>query len=98
MVSVVEEMMQRITKRNEYNVQYHGSLIEEEQVTDPKHFLYYPSCHRPDNDCFIDHLGEERYIDMTCTGKILRTPPKFTSIINGRISMVYRKNGRQFYQ
>ena len=31
-------------------------------------------------------------------GKILRTPPKFTCIINGIISMVHRKNGRQFYQ
>jgi len=59
LVSAVEEMMQRITTRNEYNVQDHGSLIEEEQVADPKHFLYYPSFHRPDNDCFIDHLGEK---------------------------------------
>ena len=66
LVSAVEEMMQRITKRNEYNVQDHGSLIEEEQVIDPKHFLSYPSCHRSDNDCFIDHLGEERSVDMTC--------------------------------
>ena len=30
LVSAVEEMMQRITTRNEYNVQAHGSLIEEE--------------------------------------------------------------------
>ena len=27
-----------------------------------------------------------------------KNPPKFTCIINGRISMVYRKNGRRFYQ
>ena len=66
LVSVVEEMMQRITTRNEYNVQAHGSLIEEEQLATPKHFLSYPSCHRSDNDCFIDHLGEERSVDMTC--------------------------------
>jgi len=66
LVSAVEEMVQRITTTNEYNVQYHGSLIEEEQVANLKHFLYYPRCHRPDNDCFVDHLGEERFVDMTC--------------------------------
>ncbi len=58
--------MQRITTRNEYNVEDHGSLTEEEQVVDPKHFLYYPSCHSLDIDCFIDHLGEERSVDKTC--------------------------------
>ena len=58
--------MQMITTRNEYYVQDHHSLIEEEQVADPKHFLSYRSCHRSDNDCFVDHLGEERSIDMTC--------------------------------
>ena len=63
MVSEVEEMVQKITKRNEYNVQAHGSLIEEEQVVDPKHFVSYPSCH---SDCFIDHCEEERAVDMTC--------------------------------
>ena len=46
LISTMEEMMQKITKRNEYDVQDHGSLIEEEQVADPKHFLSYPSCHR----------------------------------------------------
>jgi len=66
LVSAAEEMMENITTRNEYDVQDHGSLIEEEQVVDPKHFLSYPSCHRPDNDCFIDHLGEKRSVDMTC--------------------------------
>lgn len=66
LVSAVEEMMQKITTRNEYGVQDHGSLIEEEQVADPKHFVSYPSCHRPYNDCFIDHLGEERSVNMTC--------------------------------
>ena len=65
LVSAVEEMMQNITTRNEYNVQAHGSLIEEEQVADPKHFVSFPSCHRSDNDCFIDHLGKERAVDMT---------------------------------
>ena len=64
LASAVEEMMQRIITRNENNVQAHGSLIEEEQVADPKHFVSYPSYHRSDNDCFIDHLGEERY--MAC--------------------------------
>jgi len=59
LVSAVEKMMKNIIIRNEYDVQEdHGSLIEEEQVADPKHFLSYPSCHRFDNDCFIDHLGE----------------------------------------
>ena len=56
--------MQTITTRNEYDVQDHGSLIEEEQVVDPKYFISYPSCHRFDNDCFIDHLGEKRSVDL----------------------------------
>ena len=42
LVSAIEEIMQNITTRNEYDAQYHGSLIEEEQVVDPKHFLSYP--------------------------------------------------------
>lgn len=58
--------MQKITTRSEYDVQDHGSLIEEKQLADRKHFVSYPSCHIPNNDCFIDHLGEERSIDMTC--------------------------------
>ena len=32
----------------------------------PKHFVSYPSCHTSDNDCLINHLGEERTADMTC--------------------------------
>ena len=64
LVSAVEEMMQRITPRNGYDVQSHGSLIEEEQVADSKHFVSHPSCHSTDNDCFVDHLGEERAVDM----------------------------------
>ena len=59
LVSVVEDMKQNITTRNEYDVQDHGSLIEEKKVTDPKHFL-------SNNDCFMDQLGEERSIDLTC--------------------------------
>ena len=66
LISAVEEMMQRTITRNEYNFQAHGSLIEEEEVFDPKHFVSYPSCHRSDNDCFVDHLGEERSVDLTC--------------------------------
>ena len=66
LVSAVEEMMQKITTRNEYDVQDHGLMIEERQVVDPKKFLSYPSCHRSDNDCFIDHLGEKRSVDMIC--------------------------------
>ena len=65
-LSAMEEMMQKITTRNEYDFQDQGSLIEEEQVADPKYFLSYPSCHRSDNDCFIHHLGEDRSVDMTC--------------------------------
>ena len=42
LVSAVEEMMQRITASNDYDVQAHRSLIEEEQVADPKHFVSYP--------------------------------------------------------
>jgi len=66
LVSAVEKMMDKINARNDYDVQVHGLLIEEEQVADPKHFVSYPSCQRSDNDCFIDHLGEERTVDMTC--------------------------------
>ena len=66
LVSAREEMMQRIATRNEYNVQAYGSLIEEEQMAAPKHLLSYPSCHRFDNDCFIDQLAEERSIYLTC--------------------------------
>ena len=63
LVSVVEKMMGKINARNDYDVQAHGLLIEEEQVADPKHFVSYPSCH---SDFFIDHLSEERTVDMTC--------------------------------
>jgi len=66
LVSAVEEMMQSIITRNEYSVQAHGSLIEEEQLADPKHLLSYPICHIYDNDCFVDHLGGERSVAMTC--------------------------------
>ena len=66
LVSAVEKMMEKVTARNSYDVQAPGALIEEEQVVDPKHFVSYPSCHRSDNDCFVDHLGEERTVDMTC--------------------------------
>jgi len=66
LVSAVEEMMQKVTTRNEYDVQDHGSVIEEEQVAYPKHSLSYPSYHRSDNDYFIHHLGEEISIDLTC--------------------------------
>ena len=63
LVSAVEKMMDKINARNDYDVQAHGLLIEEEQVADPKHFVYYPSCH---SDCSVDHLGKERTVDMTC--------------------------------
>ena len=62
LISAVEEMIQNKTTKNEYNVEAHGSLIEEEQVANPKHFVSYPNCH---SDCFIDHLEEERDVDMT---------------------------------
>ena len=63
LVSAVEEMMQKKTTRNEYNVQTHDLMIEEEQVADPKNLVSYPSCH---SDCFIDHCEEERAVDMMC--------------------------------
>lgn len=66
LVSAVEEMMQRITARNYYDVQAYGLLIEEEQVAAPKHFLFDANCYRSDDDCFVDHLSEERTVDMTC--------------------------------
>ena len=31
-----------------------------------KHLLSYPNGHRSDNDCFVEHLGEEISVDMTC--------------------------------
>jgi len=65
LVSAVDKIMDKINARNDYDVQAYGSLFEE-QVSDLKHLLSYPSCHRYDNDCFVDHLGEERYVDMTC--------------------------------
>ena len=66
LLSAVEKMMDKINARNDYDVQAHGLLIQEEQVADPQHFVSYPSCQRSDNDCFVDHLGEERNFDMTC--------------------------------
>ena len=50
--------MRKITTRNENDVK--------EQMAYPKHSLSYPSFHRSDNDCVIEHLGEERSVDMTC--------------------------------
>ena len=63
LVSTVEKMMDKINARNDDYVLAHGSLIEEEQVADPKHFVSYPSCR---SDCFIDHCEEERDVDMMC--------------------------------
>ena len=45
LVSAVEEMMQKIITRDKYDVQDHGSLIEEKKVGDPNYFISYPSCH-----------------------------------------------------
>lgn len=33
-------------------------------MANPNHFLSYPSCHRSNNDCFIDHLREERFVNL----------------------------------
>jgi len=66
LVSAVERMIDKINASNDDYVLAHGSLIEEEQVAAPKHFVSYPSCHRSDNDCFIDHCEEERAVDMMC--------------------------------
>ena len=51
-------------------------------------------------DCIIRRcVREDEMPDiLKASGKILRTPPKFINIINGRISMAYRKNGRRIYQ
>ena len=54
-VNAVEEMVRKMTAKNENDIQ--------EKVADQKHFVSYPSCH---SDCFIDHFGEERAVDMTC--------------------------------
>jgi len=66
LVSAVEKIMDKINARNDYDVQTHGFLIEEEQVADPQHFVSYPICQRSDSDCLINHLGEEITVDMTC--------------------------------
>ena len=55
LVSAVEEMVRKMTAKDENGVH--------EQVADPKHFVSYLSSHK---DCFVDHLGEERPVDMTC--------------------------------
>ena len=78
LVSTVEEMMQKITMRDEIAAQEdHVALIEEKQAADLKHFPSYPSYHRFDNDfmyalrdnkeiSFIDELAEERSVDPIC--------------------------------
>ena len=57
LVNTIEDMVLKMTAKNENGC---------EQVAVPKHFVSNPSCHRFDNDCFVDHLGEERAVDMTC--------------------------------
>ena len=61
LVSAVERMIDKINASNDDYILAHGSLIEEEQVADPKHFVSYPSCR---SDCFIDHCEEERAVAM----------------------------------
>jgi len=55
LVSAVEDMVRKMTTKDENDVH--------EQVADPKHFVSCLSSHK---DCFVDHLGEERPVDMTC--------------------------------
>lgn len=55
LVSAVEEMVRKMTAKDENGVH--------EQVADPKHFVSYLSSHK---DYFVDHIGEERPVDMTC--------------------------------
>jgi len=55
LVSAVEDMVKKMTAKDENDVH--------EQVADPKYFVSCLSSHK---DCFVDHLGEERLVDMTC--------------------------------
>ena len=54
-MSAVEDMVRKMTAKDENDVH--------EQVADPKHFV---SCLISHKDCFVDHLGEEIPIYMTC--------------------------------
>ncbi len=54
-MSAIEDMVRKMTAKDENGVH--------EQVVDPKHFVSYLSCHKY---CFVDHIGEERPVDMTC--------------------------------
>jgi len=55
LVSAVEDMVRKMTAKDENDIH--------EQVADTKHFV---SCLNSHKDCFVDHLGDERPVDMTC--------------------------------
>jgi hypothetical protein len=80
LASAMEEMMQKISRKDELVVQrHHVPLIsEKEKVTVPKHFAAHPWYHGLDNDSFMysihntvedevpTHLVEEPSADMMC--------------------------------
>jgi hypothetical protein len=80
LASAMEEMMQRINRKDELVVQrHHVPLIsEKEKVIVPKHFVVHPWYHGLDNDSFMysihntvkdeapSQLAEEQPADMMC--------------------------------
>jgi hypothetical protein len=80
LASAMEEMMQRINRKDELAVQrHHVPLIsEKEKVIVPKHFVVHPWYHGLDNDSFMysihntvkdeapSQLAEEQPADMMC--------------------------------
>ena len=76
----------------------HGLQINE--IMYPTHLLFFD-----DVLIFLDGSGQdsiqfEKILQSFCraTGRDnFKNPPKFIYIINGRIPMIHRKNGRRFY-
>ena len=80
LASAMEEMMQKISRKDELVVQRHHvpSILEKQKVTVPKYFASHPSYHGLDNDSFMysipntvkdevpTHLVEEPSTDMMC--------------------------------
>jgi hypothetical protein len=76
----MEEMMQRINKKDEFAIQRHHVPLtsKKEKVTVPKHFVVHPWYHGLDNDSFMysihntvkdevpTHLVEDPSADMMC--------------------------------
>jgi hypothetical protein len=80
LASAMEEMMQRINRKDEVAAQRHHvpMISEKEKVIVPKHFVVHPWYHGLDNDSFMysiqntvkdeatSQLAKEQPIDMMC--------------------------------